>query len=356
MMKSDERIPEDLKLMGGPEEIPLNALEYHRLWDDMTDKGLVNRKLLCCLYEEDRDYPVYLYHMEPYRDYLNSDYERVKRKLYRRPKILVTSGVHGSEKAAPVILKNLIEDMMRDPELAAIASRYEWDIIPLVNPWGYSHSILIDGKIHNGQFLESLEGYDVTVIENGEYNQGVRVNKDWLDLNRNWHDGPEGCPGEEQKLLRDVFIKGGYDMVLDIHQSKKNVACGFISMGNRPDSMPEEEYEKNYAAFCNAVVQAGIETDRLVSRYYGLNSLEQLSFPWKGPEGANFRNYASGYTAEGKREINHKNPARYSLCIEMSMYGQALGGDEEKIKFNEKANTYGNTFLHNFIKRLDNLI
>ncbi len=356
MMRSDKIIPKGLWLMGGPEEIPLNALDYYELWDEMVNKGWLKKILLGYPLKGRSDYPVCLYHMEPYRDYLDKDYKRVSGKLYKRPKILVTSGMHGSEKAAAVFLRNLIEDMLTDPELAAIAVRYEWDIIPLVNPWGYSHSILIDGKIHNGQFLDSLEGYDVTVVDNGEYNQGVRVNSQWQDINRSWHDGEGGCPSEEAKILRDVFVKGGYDMVIDMHQSKKNVACGFVSMGNRPDGMEEAEYEENRAKVFRAVVQAGIETDRLVKQYYGLDSIEQTAFPWEGHEGENFRNYAAGYSAGGERRIGHNNPARYSLCMETSMYCEAVSGDDSGIKFNEKANTYGNTFVHNFIKRLDGIL
>ena len=356
MIKSEEKIPDGLWLMGGPEAIPLNAREYHMTWNPIVEKGWTERRLLGYMSEDGKDDPVYLYHMEPYRDYLDKEYERTEGTLYRRPKILITSGLHGSEKAAAVFLKNLIEDMMTDPELGAVAVRYEWDIIPLVNPFGFSHSILIDGKIHNGQFLSSLEGYDVTVLENGEYNQGMRVNSQWQDINRNWHDGPEGCPGKEAKLLRDIFVKGGYDLVLDMHQSKKNMACAFVSMGNRPDSISEDEYEENRTKAYTAVLQAGIVTDRLVSRYYGLDPAVQRTFAWDGPDGANFRNYASGYTAGGERRIDHRVPAKYSLCMEVSMYCEMLNGDAPAVKFNERANTYGNTFVHQFVKRLGDLL
>ena len=341
-------------VMGGPEEIPLNALEYHDTWNEMVEKGWVEKTLLGYPSKGRKEYPVYLYHLEPSSGYLDQHYDRAKGKLFERPKILITSGFHGSEKAAPSFLKNLVEDMMTDPDLAAIAAKYEWDIIPLVNPWGYSHSLLKNGVLQNGQVYDSLSGYKV--VENGEYNQGVRLNADELDCNRDWHDGAGGCPSDEAKLVRDVLVNGNYDLVIDIHQTKNNTACGFISIGKRPDDMSRAEYEQNCIDIYTAALQAGIKTDRQISQYYKMDSIDQNAYPWDGTDEATFRNYAAGYTAGGKRKIDLKKSPKYSLCLEISMYCADISGKQADTSYNSIANTYGNTFIHNFAERIEDLV
>lgn len=340
--------------MGGREEIPADAKEYHETWDEMVDTGWVDRELLGYPSDGDERYPVYLYHMIPGSDYVDAHYKVQEGEIYERPKILVTSGFHGSEKAAPTFLKNLIEDMMTDPELASVAARYEWDIIPLVNPWGYSHSLLKNGKLTNGVVYDNFKGYEV--VENGEYIQGVRLNADEQDCNRDWHDGSGGFPSEEARLVRDVLINGAYDMVLDMHQTKNNTACGFISVGKKTEGMRESKYKDNCSKVFTAATQAGIETDRLISGLYSVDTIKQTTYPWDGTDESTFRNYASGFTAGGARKIDLENVPKYSLCLEISLYCKDYSGDESDVSYNEAANTFGNTFVHHFALRLEDLL
>ncbi len=339
--------------MGGPEDMPLNAEEYHKTWDDLVDEEMVDRTLLGYPSNGDENYPVYLYHMDINESYVDEHYNVQDGELYERPKILVTSGFHGAEKAAPVFLNNLIHDMKEDPEFAEIAVKFEWDIIPLVNPWGYSHSMLKNGVLQNGFEHDSLSGYDI--VENGEYNQGIRLNADGLDINRDWYDSAGGCPSEEAKLVREVFVNGDYDIVLDLHETQNDKACGFASMQMKPDYMSEKEYEADSAAFYEAVSQAGIVTDKLINKLYGLDEDHQATYPWDGSDHATFRNYTAGYTNGGERKIDHNNKPKYSICVEVSIYCGDYAGDSAE-SFNEASNTYGNTFLHYFVKQLDGLL
>ena len=340
--------------MGGPEEMPLNAEEYHKTWDDLVADGTVERTLLGYPSNGDENYPVYLYHMLINNKHVGEHYDVQDGGLYNRPRILVTSGFHGAEKAAPVFLNNLIHDMMEDPEFAEIAVKFEWDIIPLVNPWGYSHSMLKNGVLQNGFEHDSFNGFEI--VENGEYNQGVRLNANGQDINRDWHDGEGGCPSEEAKLVRDVLLNGDYDIVLDLHETQNDSACGFASMQKKPDYISEEEYEADSAEFFEAISQAGIVTDKLINKLYGLDEDHQATYPWEGSDHATFRNYAAGYTNGGERQINHNSKPKYSICLEVSIYCGDYAGDSTDTSFNKASNTYGNTLVHYFVKQLDGLL
>lgn len=342
--------------MDGRKAIPVDAKAYYKTWDEMVDCGWVDQTLLGYPSNGDKSYPVYLYHMVPGSDYVDAHYKVQEGEIYDRPKILVTSGFHGSEKAAPTFLRNLIHDMMTDPELASIAGRYEWDIIPLVNPWGYSHSLLKNGEVTNGVVYDNFNGYEVVTNEKDKYKQGVRLNADEQDCNRDWYDGRGGFPSEEAKLVRDILVDGDYDMVLDMHQTKNTTACGFISVGKKPEGMKQSTYDDNCAKVYTAANQAGMETDRLISSYYSMDTIKQTTYPWAGTDEATFRNYASGFTADGSRNIDLKNPPKYSLCLEISLYCIDYSGDESNVSYNSAANTYGNTFIHHFAAHLDDLL
>ena len=340
--------------MGGPEEMPLNAEEYHKTWDDMVNSGWVERSLLGYPVHGDENYPMYLYHLKANNKYVGAHYTVHEGDLYERPKILITSGFHGAEKATPVFLRNLVQDMMSDPEFAEIAVKYEWDFVPLVNPWGFSHSMLRGGVLQNGFEYDSFDGYEI--VENDKYNQGVRLNEDELNINRDWYDGPGGCPTGEAQLLKKLVSDNSYDLVLDMHETHNTIACGFVSMQKRPDYMSEEEYEKSAAKFYTAVSEAGIVTDRLMNKLYSVEETHQATYPWKGSSKATFRNYAAGYTDGGSRTINHNNRPKYSLCLEVSIYCTDYSGENNTESFNKASNTYGNTFVHYFVKQFDNLL
>jgi hypothetical protein len=246
--------------------------------------------------------------------------------------------------------------MMTDPELAAVAVKYDWDIIPLMNPWGYSHSLLQNGELHHG-FLKKNESLDdYTIVENTqEYNQGCRTNSYGIDPNREWNDVEGGFPAEEARLVKDVLVNGNYDIVLDIHQTRHNTSCGIVSIGLQPDYMSDEEYEEVRSKAYTVISQAGITTDRAISAFYGIDTIKQTAFPWDGTDNPNLRNYAAGYTAGGTRVNNMKNHPKYSFCLETSPYCTVYSGKEPGTGYDAVANTFGNTYVHNFVIRMAEL-
>lgn len=98
-------------------------------------------------------------------------------------RVLLASGVHGTESAGVEALLRFAEDLAREPSLhSALAV----DVLPVANPWGWVH-----GYRYNG------EGEDVNRDFSSRRTQEARVIRSFID-----HSGP-------------------YDLVLDLHESKK---------------------------------------------------------------------------------------------------------------------------------------
>jgi hypothetical protein len=98
-------------------------------------------------------------------------------------RVLLVSGMHGTEVAGVEALLQIAEALSRDPQLHPTASI---DIIPVMNPWGWVHGYRYDGE-------------------------GEDVNRDFSSRRT-----------KEAALLRDFMGKNGpWDLVLDLHESKK---------------------------------------------------------------------------------------------------------------------------------------
>ncbi|MBN1836933.1 MAG: DUF2817 domain-containing protein [Spirochaetales bacterium] len=92
---------------------------------------------------------------------------------------LVTGGVHGNEPAGAGWVLELIEELAGRPEAWPDLAM---DLIPLVNPWGWSHD--------------------------------QRYNRDGRDINRDF----ASFATQEAHVLRDLFAGQRYDLVVDHHE------------------------------------------------------------------------------------------------------------------------------------------
>lgn len=100
-----------------------------------------------------------------------------------RPRVLLVGSIHGTEPAGGKALLELAGEMARDPALLADVAV---DVVPIANPWGWVH------------------GYRYT--GNGE------------DINRDFASSRT----QESALLRRLMReRGPYDLVMDLHESKK---------------------------------------------------------------------------------------------------------------------------------------
>jgi hypothetical protein len=98
-------------------------------------------------------------------------------------RVLVVSGVHGTETAGVEAVLRIAELLARDPGRFAAVSI---DLVPVINPWGWVYGYRYDGE-------------------------GEDVNRDFASRRT-----------QEARIVRGLMDRsGGYDLVLDLHESKK---------------------------------------------------------------------------------------------------------------------------------------
>jgi hypothetical protein len=94
-------------------------------------------------------------------------------------KVLFSAGIHGNEPAGAECALRFVEALARKPE------KYKdiaFDIIPLVNPWGWAHDI--------------------------RFNQaGIDINRDFATFD-----------SQEAKIIRNILEKDQYTMMFDLHE------------------------------------------------------------------------------------------------------------------------------------------
>jgi hypothetical protein len=99
------------------------------------------------------------------------------------PRVLLVGSIHGTEPAGAQALLELANEMAANPSLFAGATV---DIVPIANPWGWVH------------------GYRYT-------GNGADINRDFASSRT-----------QESALLRGLIgERGPYDLVMDLHESKK---------------------------------------------------------------------------------------------------------------------------------------
>ena len=97
-------------------------------------------------------------------------------------KVLLVSGVHGTETSGVEALLSLAGELAREPSMWPAAAI---DIVPVANPWGWVY--------------------------------GYRYNGDGEDMNRDFASGRT----REAAMIRELIRKNGpYDLVMDLHESK----------------------------------------------------------------------------------------------------------------------------------------
>lgn len=99
------------------------------------------------------------------------------------PRVLLVGAIHGTEPAGSRALLELAGEMARDTTLLAEASV---DIVPVANPWGWVH--------------------------------GYRYTGNGADINRDFASSRTQESGLLRELMRE---RGPYDLVMDLHESKK---------------------------------------------------------------------------------------------------------------------------------------
>ncbi len=107
--------------------------------------------------------------------------------------VLLTGGVHGDEPVSVEIMIQMVETLAQNPQ------KYEniyFDIVPVVNPWGWSHDI--------------------------------RFNRDGRDVNRDF----ASFKSREAMIIREFTAGKGYDLIVDHHEDVRGKGFFMYQLAN----------------------------------------------------------------------------------------------------------------------------
>jgi len=123
-------------------------------------------------------------------------------------RVLLVSGIHGTETAGPEALLRMAETLAADPGLYPAVTI---DIVPMANPWGWVY--------------------------------GYRYNGDGEDVNRDFASHRT----QEARIIQGVFRRDGpFDLMMDLHESKKD---GYFIYTYEPEGQGlADEYVKILSA------------------------------------------------------------------------------------------------------------
>jgi len=114
---------------------------------------------------------------------------------------LITGGVHGNEPAGSAWVAELTERLAQEPGLCEDSNL---DLIPLVNPWGWSRNI--------------------------------RYNRDGKDINRDF----ASFETQEARILKGLFASREYDLVIDHHEDPDALGFYLYQYAKRDTSIGRE--------------------------------------------------------------------------------------------------------------------
>jgi len=112
--------------------------------------------------------------------------------------VLLTGGVHGNEPVSVEIMLQMVETLAENPQ------KYEniyFDIVPIVNPWGWSHDI--------------------------------RFNRDGRDVNRDF----ASFTSQEAMIIREFTAGKEYDLIVDHHEYVRGTGFFMYQLANPSQSV-----------------------------------------------------------------------------------------------------------------------
>ncbi len=112
--------------------------------------------------------------------------------------ILLGAGIHGNEPAGVECVVKFVGTLARNPQSF---TGLTFHIIPVVNPWGWSHNI--------------------------------RFNKDGIDINRDF----AVFKSQEARIIRELVHGKKYDLMIDLHEDPSAEGFYLYQYGRRDDTV-----------------------------------------------------------------------------------------------------------------------
>jgi len=251
-------------------------------------------------------------------------------RLYQKPKALITAGIHGCERAMPVVAWDFARHLATDREYQTLRDTFDWYFIPLCNPWGFGHTAILTSTIGDTKPTYGITSYtkdtaeDYTVEDNtSTMHYGIRRNLAGYDCNRDFYDEDYvysgltyGFKTQEAQLIKstiDRLTADGVDFAfaIDCHQAQ----CSETASTTGADDVGE--MVNNVSAFLSVSYEATDEDKAFVygkfmnaaaETIYDLSvwsdkEERQTIYPWDGTSAKTMRNYLHDY-------------ADYAMCFE----------------------------------------
>ena len=242
--------------------------------------------------------------------------------LYQRKKVLITAGMHGDEGATPNVLREFVRNLIHNPGYADILAGYEFCFIPLCNPYGYS----IDRR--DCRYYDPDAGQIVT-----------------KDMNRDFaQDGTEQVLNEA-KFLKQIFLEGEYDLVIDLHQHNFDVSEGSTSYRLAFGGVTlNAESQLHAADYYRMISGQAIYAQNEIVSMYDIEDTSQTMFAWdRGTTHTDtFREWAVG-----TRDTSSRHKAEMAAVSETSTTCYVYSGTHTK--YNQLAMTVCNIFDDAFL-------
>jgi succinylglutamate desuccinylase/aspartoacylase family protein len=125
------------------------------------------------------------------------DYKKNPSPRYR---VLINAGIHGNEPAGVACMLAFVETLSNKPE---IFPDHVFDIIPIINPWGWQHDI--------------------------------RFNQDGIDINRDF----ASLRSQEAKLIQSYVDDHQYDLMIDLHEDPSASGFYLYQYGRKDTALSE---------------------------------------------------------------------------------------------------------------------
>lgn len=351
-----DRIRNDIKnMIRGWEYYPgenmIKASDVYAAFDAI-EAGAGNRMSHSAISDNiDDNTPIRAYVVDVSPKRINFDFELENEPFYSKPKVLITATIHGNERGNVLFLIDFVKNLLYNNLYSEIAAQYEWHIIPIVNIWGYNHTML-DGTTGDiVWYYVASQHTSVNIIPNtSEYRGGVRANADGVDINRDFSD-VEGFQSAEARAVRDYFLAlDGLIATIDLHQwwtvNTLPTVVGISSM------VPDKEglYDKYYRCWSKMSAGAKDAEDRIrdaIDNYY---TKYQMVFLWGSSEATatsrsrTARGYFAGVSGN-TLHVDHAVP--FSSTFESSMNTNFLTGTI--VPYYPASLTAGNVFTQRML-------
>lgn len=377
-------------------DIPLNALAYHAQYDDLVTAGWLTRTKLA-VSNNDEDLPIYLYSLQNDKDHLIPDYSYSQwtggAAIYERPRIMIDSGMHGNERSTPQALCDFIHRLCNDPRYQSLRNAFDWFFIPLVCPWGFSHTGLKSGgSIAIGDNLRDID----SVVENSSsYHQGIRrlpggtLGTTGEDPNRDFHTrlgvyaentavkyagvaltGIGSLTAAEEALVDSDAITAAagawsgtpkrFAFWLDAHQASMETGAKYTSPTPNPTAPAISGFMSMDAACSDDIknkaysklMQAGAIVEKLLDKRFNKPHVQSV-YPW-GPGSSSdvIRNYVIGMEPSNDSYVINPDHqfADFSMTFEGTQTAYYYSGSTTWS--NKTAQDVVNTTLQTFLRFL----